>query len=860
MDTKRNLPKAGGNHWSADHPCVWCEALADGHGAPVSVMLRHPGYPFSGTVARSDGMAALRSLANQYMQRVHVRAGIGNEVLQALLRNHRPEFGWLPLTWGPGKLEQARNARGSFRMARELRGAGSSQTLVLLAGYRLQDMTSAGGEVGLRLAMHLDAAPGIAPSAAQWNVRITGLSTSRLPLGFNASNALDPMTQRLQGRIVALAAGLGFQELAVDGMAYVDPTRDGSLRVFLSCGKTSADGTSLRNFRLVADFPPHGADPTVLQRSERISHAMASVFEGDPASHPSAPAPIEQRRPTRRAPALDARRVNTARMRATLMDPGGTFEVRQTPLGNVNANPAQVQVIAPAQLPLRSDALAAAHAYLRGDELLRRLKAYGLLAKNYFKLGKQPLRLRHRAPLKGAGDGIAVNAQVLPLGVGAGVYPQLNPGAIAGQMAELEVSFGWCELAHRQWWPNDAGRQRAQPLGLAADARWAWHEFGHVLNFANLGELEFLFAHSAGDALAAVIADPESRHVRQGAERGLTFPWVFIPRRHDRNAMAGWCWCGRRNLSRLPRTSANAPRQLHLGYFEEQLLSSSLFRLYLCIGGESAHSPTCHSASDYVVYLVMGAIQFLGLHQVAPAYSVDQFVWALIETDLGAGAWNIVADWPETLPPRPVTRVGGCVHKVIRWAFEQQGLYATKVASHTVEGPGLPPDVDIYIPDRRQSGQGNGAYHPVPLTAASAVPLPQWLASPAGIDRVPGGGVVVRVRNRGRLVAQGVTVRCWVLGVNSANADDPAVWTELAASPGTQPAGVGLNSATAFHFDLPVGNAALQGAHWVKASATCAADPSNLDPLAALPLANTVTPIADLVANDNNLGLRKLQF
>lgn len=859
MDTHRNPPKAGGALWSANHPSVWRETLADESGRPISVLLRHPSYPFTDRVARSDGIAALRAVANRYLQLAQARAGISDEVLDALLRpKSRPEFGWLPLTWGPGKLEQARDARGSFRMARELPGAGASQTLVMLAGYRMQDLTSAGGEVGLRLALHLDARP----RAARWNVRITGLCTSRLPQGFKASRPLDPMSARLQGRIVALATALDFQQWAVDGMAFVDPAQDDTLRVFLSGAKPSADGVSQRNFRLVADFPPNGAEPKVVQRSERLSHAVpASVFELDPASCTPAPAPIETRRPTRPDTQLDGHRICTPHMEALLKHASGAFEVRQTPLGNVAADATQPQRIVPGTLPLRSDALAAAHAFLRGDELLRRLTAYGLLAANYFRLVKLPLLLRHRAPLKGAGDGIAVNAQVRPLGVGAGIYPQLVPGVVVpGEMPELAVSFGWCELAHRQRHLNDGNRVRAQPLGLAADARWAWHEFGHVLNYANLGELEFGFAHSAGDALAAIVADPESRQVRAGTERGLTFPWAFIPRRHDRDAMAGWCWCGRRSLSRQPRTGDNAPRELHLGYFEEQLLSSSLFRLYRCIGGDSLGADACHGAADYVVYLVMGAIQFLGLQAVAPVHSADQFVWALIETDLGAGAWNISATWPEHRQPRTLRRVGGCVHKVIRWAFEQQGLYATQLASATAEGPGLPPQVDIYIPDRRLGSQGQGGYHPVPLSAPSAMPPPQWQAGAAGIARASAGKVVVRVRNRGRQAADAVTVRCWVKRVNGGNVDDPNGWTELAATAGSQPASVGLISATSFRFDLPVGNAALQGPHWVKASATCPADPSNLDPLAAMPLAGMAVPITDLVANDNNLGLRRLRF
>ena len=851
MNSDRNVPKEDSTHWMANHPAVWCDTLNGGAAAPWSVTLRHPGYPLAEGVLRSGGIGAIREVANQYLTLVQQRAAIGDEVLQALIKDDRPEFGWLPLTWGPGKLEQARNPRGSFRVARELPGAGPDHLLVLLAGYRMQDKTSAGGEVGLRVTVHVRAGPG----NSRWTVLVTGLSTSRLPLGFKASKPLDPMAPELQARISALAGSLGFPLWAVDGMSYVDPTQDASLRVFMSCGRPSANGTAQRNFRVVADFPSSGAGPVVLERSERISHARAKVFERDPASRPPAPTAIETRRPTRQEPLLAALRISTARMRAKLERPDGSMEVRQTRLGTAFGDPAKVQVITPSKLPLRSDAQAAAHAYLRGDELMRRLLAYGLKPNNYFKLFKPPLLLRHRAPLTGAGDGIAVNAQVLPTGVGSGVYPQITPQPVPGLMPGLEVSFGWCDLAHRSRRPNDAGRERAQPLGLAADARWAWHEFCHVLIFANLGELEFPFAHSAGDALAAIIADPDAKQVRQGAERFITFPWVFTPRRHDRNALTGWCWCGRRNLSRLPRSSANAPRQRRLGYFEEQLMSTSLFRLYRCIGGDS-DAAACLSASDYTVYLVMSAIQLLGLHQAAPAYTVDQFVSALIDADLSAGAWHIAADWPEAASPRQVRRVGGCVHKVILWAFEQQGLYATTQSGEAVEGPGLPPPVDLYIADRRSHGAGG--YWPVPLTAPAGQ-TPDWHAADAGIARAQ-GKLVVKVRNRGHAAATGVDVTCWVLPAGAANPDDPAPWQPLAASAGAPPTTVGLNSAAAFRFDPVVGGTPLTGPYWVKASATCPADRSNLDPMTTTPLANAVVPLADLVANDNNIGLRIVNF
>ena len=42
---------------------------------------------------------------------------------------------------------------------------------------------------------------------------------------------------------------------------------------------------------------------------------------------------------------------------------------------------------------------------------------------------------------------------------------------------------------------------------------------------------------------------------------------------------------------------------------------------------------------------------------------------------------------------------GGAIGKVVRWAFEQQGLYQPPSALPPVNTPGAPPDVDVYIED-----------------------------------------------------------------------------------------------------------------------------------------------------------------
>ena len=71
----------------------------------------------------------------------------------------------------------------------------------------------------------------------------------------------------------------------------------------------------------------------------------------------------------------------------------------------------------------------------------------------------------------------------------------------------------------------------------------------------------------------------------------------------------------------------------------------------------------------------------------APPSSADDFATALIDFD------QTNADF-EGHP-------GGAFHKVIRWAFEKQGLYQPVGAPTPVTTEGAPPAVDVYINDGR---------------------------------------------------------------------------------------------------------------------------------------------------------------
>jgi len=337
-------------------------------------------------------------------------------------------------------------------------------------------------------------------------------------------------------------------------------------------------------------------------------------------------------------------------------------------------------------------------------------------------------------------------------------------------------------------------------------------------------------------------------------------------------------------LSQVPNSAG--PRRK--AYWSEQILSSSLFRLYRCIGGDTRmvalpSTPDSHarrSASHYCVYLIMRAIQILGTSLVVPANDPDQFVSALIDADKNTSInapWHVL--FPPVFPPDPnynpanpdyiFDRVGGCVHKVIRWAFEAQGLY--NPFGKITNAPGAPPRVDVYISDLRPvwettpSGEidyGAGSYNPVslewdPNQTQNSVP-PKWQADPAAIVVQANGKISVVVGNRGDQLATNVAVSVWWHEWPAGGPPPPwdaTTWTQL-AGPGSKNIPPGSPPVTFANFaavPLPTGRRYL-----LLAQATCADDRANTDPATNLPCSQQPAPLLDLVANDNNLGLRVL--
>ena len=125
------------------------------------------------------------------------------------------------------------------------------------------------------------------------------------------------------------------------------------------------------------------------------------------------------------------------------------------------------------------------------------------------------------------------------------------------------------------------------------------------------------------------------------------FPWVNIGRRHDR-PVNGWGW-----------GSAND----NGGYGSEQILATCHFRLYRSIGGDSIYAPRRRFAARSAVYLILR-----GVGQLTPSTNPgNPLGWEQQLETADAGVWT------STNPAE--VHAGGAYHKVIRWAFEKQGVF-----------------------------------------------------------------------------------------------------------------------------------------------------------------------------------------
>ena len=836
---------------------------------PTTILLEHPTAPFVRLLDTGDEQA-LQAAALAYLREADALAELGLPPtwLDSLETPDQGHFSWVSV-----ERDKGAGLVGSFWLERAAEGELFDRTLVLLASQHLKGIFL-GSEFGIRVAAHVHPR-----KQGPVEVRIRGMSAS-LPFGPYRLEAvredwevgdlaaldLNPFMDRVAalvspalrlrarsvfsrgirlGRTFAGTWQVEVRGRGLDGVENGEPVSSVPYE-FIATGTLSREGdvtiSSFKRIPLIACAQP----------------GDARVFQRDPPSQGGS-ASMRRRRPGRSDDELDPYR-RFERIAATAnanLEIAGRRRVLKTLYvleDRLAAGTKNVQLpgIGP---PVRTNDFSAVSAYRNLGQLFNRFMLYGIDPVSYFKFASLPLKGIYRSGIRpGPGkDGQTINASVQPEGWPPGFAGPTNEGDHPA--LRIHLALGDLSRRAREPW-NRVDRSPAEPLGIASDPRWLWHEIGHVLLMASVGELEFRFAHSAGDALAAIIADPTSEI--PPAWRGATFPWVFAPRRHDRCVHHGWSWSG--SLRRSHASVPNADRVRRKGYWSEQILSSSLFRAYRCLGGDTIDPNSGdpdraarEAASRYVVYLIMRGIELLGDARFAPANRAEDFVRALIEADTGP---------PFTFP----NRIGGCAHKVIRWAFEAQGMYPAD-AGVISNAPGRYDPVDIYIEDGRPSAEitqrwsvehGLGAYVPVSLDwgryaepPPAGADIPQWFARDTAVES-QGGQIFVTVGNRGRETATGVTVRVWWHawpGGTVAPSWDATQWGN-----GPQPAVQDIPPGQTRRFGgfaLGIG----PGRHLVLAHATCADDRANTDPLTLLPCSDLPTPLPDLVASDNNLGL-----
>jgi hypothetical protein len=532
-----------------------------------------------------------------------------------------------------------------------------------------------------------------------------------------------------------------------------------------------------------------------------IDNVTALVFPADPA--------------TLGGPAADAGNAALDRLRSQVTLPG--LAAARKGVQELRGKRVRVaDVIAPSVPPptvragksfayeARSNHFAAVNAYYNCERVFQLIERLGFSVADYFPNTKFPMRVDHRGHY----------GKTKPLGV------EINAHCAADESG-TGIAYTTFSLADT--------KNLKQPIGIACDWRVVLHELlGHGVLYNHIGSPRFKFSHSAGDSFAVVMNDPDSK----ANDRYATLPWLSgLPkdqqRRHDRTAADGWGWGG--DIAMHPLD----PDKDWGGYNNEQILSSTMFRFYRAIGGDSRQIAERRIAADMTCRIMLAAIQ--SMTAATSPLNAAHFASALMKAE--------TADWPSA------GIAGGAYHKVIRWAFEKQGLYQHGAAKRPNNDEGVPPPVDVYIEDGRCGGY---QYQP------------EYWICPAIWNRrrrdrgfnheVPVPGVVnyayLKIKNRGYQTATKVMVRAFSSGLPG-ELTYPRDWQPMKTAKLKAP-NVPANSSA----EIVVGPFA-----WVPTPAarnrmlmvvSALGDSSNIDNLhSRIPMPNS-----RLVAHDNNIGQR----
>lgn len=427
----------------------------------------------------------------------------------------------------------------------------------------------------------------------------------------------------------------------------------------------------------------------------------------------------------------------------------------------------------------RTDEFSAVNAYYHNDRFFRLVQDLGFPINDYFDGTSFPVPIDHRglggannAHCGGDGDGIEHACY--------GLIDTSGGGAMGN-------SCEWSVVLHE--------------LG------------GHGILNDHVNDGVLGFSHSQGDSFAIILNDFASAWHNGGAiDRFIRSPFRQNTRRSDRAVADGWGWGGVNDDG---------------VYKTEQILSTTMFRAYRSIGGDSVDLTRREFSANVMSYLLLRAVGTLS--PVSNPNGPGPYLDALLTAD--AGDWTTHGVF------------GGAYSKVLVWAFEKQDL-----------NDGAPPAVDVYIDDGRA-----GEYeYLADFTNTAAI----WnRRTPDGIEahQEPALGTnyaYVKIKNRGTSQANNTVVR----GFHSMPfagrvwPDDlqPMTTNELAAGV-VQPNNAEEIIVGPFAW---VPNEDAEGHDAMMMIVSAEGDPSNADKF------DPTEEIEDwrLIPNDNNIGLRKVKL
>jgi len=435
----------------------------------------------------------------------------------------------------------------------------------------------------------------------------------------------------------------------------------------------------------------------------------------------------------------------------------------------------------------RTDEFAAVNAYYNCDRFFGLVESLGFTRAQYFPRQAFPIEVDPRGSEAGDALGTKANAHT------------------NGKIHHGPGGTSWGEVENLSFQVADDDTAKP-PLGIACDRRVVLHELGgHATLLNHVASPNFGFAHSAGDSFAAILGDPASK----ARNKGRTFPWVFnqqgFDRMHNRKASAGWAWDGEKDDDPMK---------------QEQILSSTHFRFYQAIGGSDTQLNMRQFAARYAIYLILRAIQTLDANH-NPQHA-GEWLSALIAADLG--------DWTSE------KQSGGAYGKVLRWAFEKQGLFG-----------GKPPDVDVYLDDGR-----NGEYTYNPDYAKCPAIWNRNQNDGKGGHQAPAPNTpnfaYVKIKNRGSSVAKSVTVGAFQANPGSALIY-PKDWKRMNTP---QPPAVDVPAGSSGIIVGPFSWIPTAGSNAILMAVSATGDPNNLGNFSP----TDAIPDWRLVPNDNNLGIR----